>query len=295
MTKLAQGQLIQQASLADYTSWRVGGCARQLYKPADLNDLCRFLSQLPVDEPLLYLGLGSNLLVRDGGFAGTVILTQGALTTLDQQGEQGIYAAAGVACAQLARFAARHELAGLEFMAGIPGTVGGALRMNAGCFNGETWQYVTSVETVNRQGELQQRQAAEYAVAYRQVTKYEDEYFVAAHFALSSGDKQTSLAMIRDLLARRSATQPTGEYSCGSVFRNPPGDYAARLIESCGLKGYTLGDACVSSKHANFVINRGAATAADIENLITHVQSCVHDQCGVELKREVHIIGDTTP
>lgn len=288
-----RGTLLHNTSLADYTSWRVGGPAKQLFKPADLADLSDFLKQLPTTEPLLWLGLGSNTLIRDKGFAGTVIITQGCLQELTLADKTLVHAQAGVACATMARFCARHNLQRGEFLAGIPGTVGGALRMNAGCFDGETWQLVQKVEVIDRQGNIKQREAAEYQFSYRQVTPPKnDEWFVAATFQLMAGDKQTALATIRQLLDRRAATQPTGEHSCGSVFRNPHNDYAARLIESAGLKGTKIGGAQVSEKHANFIINDGTATAQEIETLIEKVAHQVHHQHGVLLQPEVHIVGD---
>jgi UDP-N-acetylmuramate dehydrogenase len=291
MTHTLRGTLSQHEALKDYTSWRVGGPAKQIYKPADLADLSNFLQTLENDEPLIWLGLGSNTLIRDGGFKGTVIITQGTLNHITQDNLL-IRAEAGVACATLARYSARNDLRGLEFLAGIPGTIGGALRMNAGCFNGETWTSVVAVETMNRHGEIRQRKPQEFEVAYRSVIGLKEEWFVVGHFQLTPGDKQTSLTEIRELLDRRANTQPTNEANCGSVFRNPPKDYAARLIESCGLKGYRIGGAIVSEKHANFIINDGTATAEDIENMIVHVRAKVFASHGIELQQEVHIIGE---
>jgi len=289
-----QGQLLYNEPLADYTTWRVGGRAKRLYKPANMADLAFFLTQLPQDEPLLWLGLGSNSLIRDGGFAGTVVLTQGCLNEISLIGEKLVRVEAGVSCAKMARFCARNDLANGEFWAGIPGTMGGALRMNAGCFNGETWQYVVEVETMTRDGKLRRRKPAEFSVSYRHVLGLaEDEWFVAATCRLVPGEKETSLQLIKDLLTRRANTQPTNEYNCGSVFRNPPERYAAKLIETCGLKGKQLGGAMVSGKHANFIINhQGLASASDIESLIQFVQKTVYEQTTIELIREVHIIGD---
>lgn len=286
-----QGRLLKNSSLAEYTSWRVGGPAESLYIPSDLNDLASFLKQLPEDEPLLWLGLGSNVLIRDSGVEGIVIVTQGALHSLAQIDENTIRAEAGVACAQLARYTARLGLTGLEFMAGIPGTVGGALAMNAGCWGGETWGSVMQVETMNRKGDQQVRPASDYQTGYRHVVGPKEEWFVAGHFKLASGEKARSLAEIHTLLEKRSASQPTGLPNCGSVFRNPTPHYAAQLIEQCGLKGVQIGDAIVSEKHANFIINQGKATASDIETLIARIIDNVFEQHGVRLLPEVCIIG----
>jgi UDP-N-acetylmuramate dehydrogenase len=220
-----------------------------------------------------------------------VVITQGALNKLTLVDHQKVRAEAGVSAAQLARFTARLGSAGLEFMAGIPGTVGGALAMNAGCFGGETWRCVCVVETINRQGEIRIRPLADFEVGYRRVVRPEGEWFVAGHFFLQPGDKEKSLNSIRTLLEKRNNTQPTGTANCGSVFRNPPGHYAGRLIEECGLKGMFIGGACVSAKHANFIINERNATSTDIEQLIAHVGATVEEKTGVRLIPEVCIIG----
>lgn len=288
-----KGELLLNQSLADHTTWRVGGQAKALYKPADVADLAVFLSSLPAHEPLMWLGLGSNSLIRDTGFSGTVILTQGSLDGITLLGDGLVHVEAGVSCAKMARFCARNSLSGGEFWAGIPGTMGGALRMNAGCFNGETWKYVTEVETITRSGERRKRKPSEFEVSYRHVSGLTDEWFTSATCKLVAGDKDNSFEIIKELLARRAATQPTGEFNCGSVFRNPPNDYAARLIETCGLKGMRIGGAVVSEKHANFIINHeGQASASDIESLIQLVQHTVRERTAIELCREVHIIGD---
>ena len=288
-----QGQLLFNELLAGYTTWRVGGPAKAIYKPMGISDLAIFLRQVPKEESLLWLGLGSNSLIKDTGFSGTVILTQGALNEIDLVGDALIRVEAGVSCAKMARFCARNDLTGGEFWAGIPGTMGGALRMNAGCFHGETWQSVVEVETMTRHGEIRRRKASEFEVSYRHVEGLNDEWFISATCRLVAGEKDKSLQLIKELLARRAATQPTSEYNCGSVFRNPPGQFAARLIESCGLKGKRIGGAEVSAKHANFIINHeGGATAKDIEALIQLTQNTVHEQTGIHLVREIHIIGD---
>ncbi len=287
-----RGRLMRNESLAEYNSWRVGGSAEMLYIPADLPDLAIFLQQQPADVPIFWLGLGSNVLIRDGGMAGVVIVTQGALANMTtQEADRLVRAEAGVSCAQLARYTARQGLTGLEFMAGIPGTVGGALAMNAGCYGGETWQTLQQVETIDRQGTRRIRQAHEFEVGYRHVKRHSDEWFVAGHFKLTPGEKTRSLENIRVLLEKRNASQPTGLPNCGSVFRNPPGQYAAKLIESSGLKGLTMGGAKVSEKHANFIINEGHASASDIEKLIRHIAEKVMLEHGVSLIPEVCFVG----
>jgi UDP-N-acetylmuramate dehydrogenase len=278
--------------MARHVSWRVGGPARIYYEPADIDDLAMFLQQLPPDEPLFWLGLGSNVLVRDGGIAGTVIATGGALMDLERVDALMVRAGAGVACNKVARFCAGLNLVGGEFLAGIPGTMGGALAMNAGAFGGETWPLVRRVETIDRHGTRRWHEPGDFHVAYREVHGPEGEWFVAAELLLQSGDGAASLARVKELLERRNQTQPIGLPSCGSVFRNPPGDHAARLIEACGLKGICHGGACVSTKHANFIINGGDASAADIEELIAQVAKTVERVHGVRLQPEVRIVGD---
>ena len=289
-----EGQLLLNESLAEYTTWRVGGQAKALFKPNGLTDLSKFLQSFNGMDSIHWLGLGSNTLIRDKGYNGTVILTQNCLNELELLTEDTIRVEAGVSCAKMARFCARNHLSGGEFWAGIPGTMGGALRMNAGCFNGETWNFIKEVETINREGIIRTRQSHEFNVSYRHLDGLaDDEWFVSATCVLPKGDKEKSLKVIKELLARRSATQPTGEHNCGSVFRNPPGQFAAELIQSCGLKGYTIGGAKVSEKHANFIINAcGQAKAHDIESLITYVHQTVLEKTNHHLIKEVHIIGE---
>lgn len=281
--------------MAGHVSWRAGGAVRQAYLPADLADLVALFRQLRHDEPVLMVGLGSNLLVRDGGFDGTAVFTHGALKELRLDADGCIYAEAGVASPKVARFAANHGLTGAEFLAGIPGTVGGALAMNAGCYGGETWAFVDRVLMLNRRGELIERSRDDFAVGYRHVglKAATDEIFVAAWLRFPNGDGEASRERIRQLLEQRIATQPLQLPNAGSVFRNPPGDHAARLIEAAGLKGTQLDGARVSEKHANFIVNpQGAASACAIETLIGQIRSEVAEKFGVDLVREVRIVGE---
>jgi len=285
------GELLLNEPLAKYTSWRVGGTARQLYRASNKSDLASFLSQLPRTEPLLWLGLGSNLLVRDGGFAGTVISTAGILKDFDVRGKS-IEAEVGVYCSKLAKQAARSGLSGAGFLAGIPGTLGGALAMNAGAHGTEIWSLIEEVTTIDRQGQFHQRSTEEFKVGYRDVALPTEEWFVSATLGLRLGDKNNEMAEIKSLLKKRNTTQPTNKPSAGSVFRNPGNDFAGRLIEASGLKGLAIGGAAVSEKHANFIVNMGDATAADIEALIVLVQEKIELEHGVLLKPEVRIVGD---
>jgi UDP-N-acetylmuramate dehydrogenase len=286
-----RGELKYDEPMSRHTTWRVGGPADRLYRPADLANLQVFLAGLPADEPLFWLGLGSNLLVRDGGIRGTVILTAQGLDGLTREGNQ-VRAEAGVACARIAKFCVQRDLLGAEFLAGIPGTLGGALAMNAGAFGGETWERVASVETIDRSGSVRTRTPDQYEIGYRHLRGPAEEWFVAATLQLQAGDGAAAGERVKAMLAKRSATQPVGKPSCGSVFRNPPGDHAARLIEAAGLKGLRIGGAVVSEKHANFIINSGDATAADIEALMLRVQAVVAERHSVQLQAEARIVGE---
>jgi len=294
-----RGELKHDEPMSKYLTWRAGGPARRFFAPADLEDLSVFLSQLPPDEPLLFVGLGSNLLVREGGWPGTVVLTYAAAQR--PRLEEGLlYAEAGVACPRVSHFAADNRLGGAEFLTGIPGTVGGALAMNAGCYGGETWDIVERVVTINRRGQLRRRAKEEFEYGYRHcelktdASSDGDEWFASAHFRLPEGDTEESRAIMKALLTRRRKTQPLQLPNCGSVFRNPAeGKSAAKLIQICGLKKTERNGARVSEKHANFIVNPGGAgSAADIEWLILHVQKVVEEETRVRLIPEVQIVGE---
>ena len=272
-----------------HTSWRVGGPADLFYTPASVAELQEILASLPRGAPVLWLGLGSNLLVRDGGLRGAVIATGSLPREFERDGDR-VRAGAGLPCALLARQCVRWQLGPAAFFAGIPGTVGGALAMNAGAFGGETWTHVERVTTIDRAGQLRERERAEFTVGYRNVQGPPDEWFLGATFAFAPDP--TTAAGLKAMLARRNATQPLRSPSCGSVFRNPPGDHAGRLIESAGLKGARIGGAVVSEKHANFIINDGDATAEDIERLVEHVRAEVEKASGVRLELEVRVVGE---
>jgi len=285
------GELRTSEPMSRHTSWRAGGVAKRFFKPDSIEELASFLAKTTADEAIVWVGLGSNLLVRDGGINGSVICTSGVLGKLALLESDLIRAEAGVPCAKLARFSVRFGLAGAEFLIGIPGTVGGALAMNAGAFGGETWPIVEAVETMDRNGRRYLRTPEEYQIAYRSVVGQQDEWFIAGHFRLKFA-RQDGLARTKALLEKRNETQPTGQASCGSVFRNPEGGHAGRLIEACGLKGHAIGGAVVSEKHANFIINSGGASATDIETLIHYVMARVEQEHGIRLVPEVHIVGD---
>ena len=293
-----RGELKANEPMALHSSWRAGGPARRLFSPADLEDLSAFLAQLPEEEPILFVGLGSNLLVREGGWPGTVVLTYSPRRA-PRMDEGLVYAEAGVACPKVARFAADQNLGSAEWLTGIPGTVGGALAMNAGCYGGETWDIVERVVTINRRGQLRRRGKDEFEFGYRHcelkadASGEGDEWFASAHFRLPEGNREESREIMKALLSKRRHSQPLQLPNAGSVFRNPAeGKTAARLIQSCGLKKLERNGARVSDKHANFIVNPGgAASAADIEWLILHVQQKVEEEKGVRLVPEVKIVG----
>ena len=309
-TQPLRGELRSDVPMSKHVSWRAGGRADRVYIPADLDDFVAFVRALPTAEPLLVVGLGSNLLVREGGFRGTVVLLHGVLSSVSLLPAAGAGAAtcvrfeAGVACPKVARFAAMHGLEGAEFLAGIPGTMGGALAMNAGCYGSQTWDRVVEATLLTRDGRLVERAPGDFELGYRHVALAyaprrdplpvlgRDEWFVGATLQLDAGDGARARARIKEFLSRRIATQPLQQPTAGSVFRNPPGDHAARLIEACGLKGMTIGGAEVSTKHANFIVNRGGATASDMEALVEAVRQRVLLRTGVDLVPEVRIVGD---
>jgi len=287
-----EGRVLRNEPMARHTSWRVGGPADAWFTPRDVAELSAFLRKLPAGVPVTWVGLGSNLLVRDGGIRGVVISVHGVLNALERIGPDRVRAEAGVACARLGRQCAKWKLGPADFFAGIPGTVGGALAMNAGAWGGETWPRVVEVETIDRAGERHRRAASEYRYGYRSVTPpVPGEWFLSGTFRFEARP-DASTDSIKKLLEERHAKQPIGTSSCGSVFTNPPGGHAADLIERAGLKGHHVGGAAVSDKHANFIINEGRATAADLEALVRHVQATVERVHGVRLVPEVRIVGE---
>ena len=290
-----RGRLMRNVSMARMTTWGTGGRADRVYAPADVEDLADFLAGLDPRDEVLWVGLGSNLLVRDGGIGGVVILTSRTLGRIEEPGVGLVRVGAGVPCAKLARHFAGRGLAGGEFLAGIPGTIGGALAMNAGAHGAETWDLVDRVETVDRNGGRRWRARDEFEVGYRSVAGAAEEWFTGAELRVVSEDPATVRARTRGMIRARAASQPVGQRSCGSVFRNPPGDHAGRLVEACGLKGARVGGAAVSEKHANFIVNECNASSSDIEALIGRMRSRVRDETGVDLEPEVRVVGRRPP
>lgn len=292
------GQELCDTPLWKLTTWHIGGPAERLYYPISLLDLSLYLKALSTEVAptmVTWLGLGSNVLIRDQGLKGVVIVTK-YLNELNLIAPNCVYAQAGVTCAKLARFCAKHNLSGAEFFAGIPGTVGGALAMNAGAFGGETWSLVQAVEMMDTAGEMRTRSSSEFNVSYRTVSgrvpSQLPEGFVGAIFQCpSSLPGINGQAKIKTLLQERNAKQPIGTYNCGSVFRNPAGFHAAQLIEDCDLKGTRIGGAVVSLKHANFILNDQEAKSVEVEQLIQLIQSTVFEKFSVHLVPEVKILG----
>ena len=290
-----RGRLMRNVSMARMTTWGTGGPADRVYVPADVEDLADFLAGLGPGDPILWVGLGSNLLVRDGGVEGVVILTSRGLGRIEEPDERLVRAGAGVPCAKLARYLGGEGYAGGEFLAGIPGTIGGALAMNAGAHGAETWDLVHRVETIDRSGRRRWRAGHEFEVGYRSVGGRAGEWFTRADLRVVPADPGAVRARTRELIRARAVSQPVGQRSCGSVFRNPPGDHAGRLVEACGLKGTRIGGAVVSEKHGNFIVNEGTASSSDIEALIAKVRSRVFDETGVGLEPEVRVVGRLPP
>jgi UDP-N-acetylmuramate dehydrogenase len=299
-----RGILKVNEPLAPHTSWHIGGSADKYFRPADTADLAEFLKiEVTENEPITWLGLGSNVLIADSGIRGVVIHTlaqtgSGSIAVSESETNKEkvlIWVDAGVTCAKLAKYCAKVGLMGGEFFAGIPGTVGGALAMNAGAWGGETWRVIKQVEVINRLGERTQRFPEEYKIGYRTAKKiaqnFSEEWFVAGCFELERGDPAIATRTIKALLQERTAKQPIGVFSCGSVFKNPEGDHAGRLIEASQLKGFTIGGAQVSPKHANFILNLGNAQARDVLGLIKHIQAVVFKEHQVHLEPEVRMLG----
>ena len=291
------GRVRYDEPMSAHTSWHAGGPADALFSPRDVDDLSAFLRAVPADVKLYWVGLGSNLLVREGGIRGVVIATPGAFTRIERRSQTRVYCEASVPCARIARLCVKWGLGQGEFFSGIPGTLGGALAMNAGAFGDETWQHVLSIESIDRRCQRRVRQAQEFRVGYRHLDwppGAAEEWFLSAELTFEALAVNAPHS-VQSLMQRRRDTQPLGQWSCGSVFKNPPGDHAARLIEAAGLKGYRIGDAAVSDKHANFIVNLGNARAAELEQLIRHVQATVQRTHGVMLEPEVRIIGEPAP
>jgi UDP-N-acetylmuramate dehydrogenase len=285
--------IYSDVSMKKYNSWRVGGLAENYVEVSSEEALQKIFSINKVKKPITVIGVGSNLLIRDGGIKGTVInLSRGLKSIFIDQ--HLIFAECGISCSSLARFSAKNNKKNCAFLAGIPGSVGGALAMNAGCYGGEIWQFVSKVKIMNHGGDIHIKDKQSFEIGYRSVKKKEDEIFIGAWFDFPSkeNDDENEEQKIDDLLKLRRSSQPLNWPTAGSTFRNPEKNFAAKLIEEVGLKGFQIGDARISNKHANFIENIGDATAKDIEQLIYLAQEKVEELKKIRLQLEVKIIGE---
>jgi len=279
--------------MSKHTSWGIGGCSDLFYSPKSRKDLVYFLSSIDPTLPITWIGRGTNILVRDGGIRGVVISTKSFLKEIEKTSEYLYKVEAGVACVELALFCQKNGIGPAAFFSGIPGSIGGALTMNAGSFGMETWDLVKEVEVINEKGDISFLEKESFDIAYRTVTFPFRLWFLSCSMSLSS-DEQTTKDNLIELRNQRIRTQPLSEDTCGSVFKNPPGNYAGALIERSGLKGFKIGSASISEQHANFIVNEGGATARDIENLIKHTRQAVREKFDIDLQPEVRIIGEVS-
>ena len=278
-------------SMVKHTSWGIGGCADLFYSPKSREDLVSFLSSIDPNLPIAWIGKGTNILVRDGGIRGVVISTKSFLKEIEKTSEYLYKVEAGVACVELALFCQKNGIGPAAFFSGIPGSIGGALTMNAGSFGKETWDLVKDVEVINKKGDISFLEKESFDIAYRTVTFPFRLWFLSCSMFLSN-DEQTTKDNLIELRNKRIRTQPLNEDTCGSVFKNPPGNFAGALIEGSGLKGFKIGSASISEQHANFIVNEGGATARDIENLINHTRQVVKKNYDIDLHPEVRIMGE---
>ena len=278
-------------SMAKHTSWGIGGCADLFYSPKSREDLVSFLSSVDPNLPITWIGKGTNILVRDGGIRGVVISTKSFLKEIEKTSEYLYKVEAGVACVELALFCQKNGIGPAAFFSGIPGSIGGALTMNAGSFGMETWDLVKGVEVINEKGGISFIEKESFDIAYRTVT-FPFRLWVLSCSMFLSSDEETTKDNLIELRNQRIKTQPLSEDTCGSVFKNPPGNFAGALIEGSGLKGFKIGSASISEKHANFIVNQGGATAGDIENLINHTRQVVKKNYDIDLQPEVRIMGE---
>jgi len=289
---MEKNKIYKNVSLTKFNSWKVGGNAENFVICSDINFLCQLIKNNKVQKPIKFIGLGSNILVRDNGVKGTTIVMHKGLNNFFKE-EELFYSEAGLSCSKFSKLIAKEGYTDSAFLCGIPGTIGGALATNAGCYGSEIWSYVKKVKMINVNGDLIERGLNDFKVGYRKILKKNvAENFVGAWFTFPKGGKNEAEESIRKLLAHRKSSQPLSWPSAGSTFKNPHNNHAAKLIEDCGLKGFKIGDAKISEKHANFIINLGSAKAKDIEDLIKHIKKIVLKETNIKLIPEVEIIGD---
>ena len=290
ITQKVKGNLRKNVSLKEYNTWKVGGKAEYFFEPHNLEDLKIFLN-LTFDEKVTFLGNGSNVLIRDNGIKGYVVCLKKSLNNFHIYGKNKFIFEAGLSCMKIAQISAKENLTGLEFLCGVPGTLGGALKMNAGCYGGNIWDNVFDVTLINKKGNLVKKTKDDFKISYRNVELDENNFFVSASFNLKKNKMNDSQNIIKDFLKNRRSNQPTGLPSCGSVFKNPKNLYAAKILDSLGLKGYRIGGAYISEKHANFIITEKSAKSKDIEKLISFIQKKVYEDKKISLETEVKFIG----
>lgn len=286
-----RGRLQRGAPLAPLTWFKVGGPADWLFEPADVDDLCDFLQALPADVPVMALGLGSNLIVRDGGFPGVVVRLGKAFSSVESLPDHQLRAGGGTSGIRLASAARDESIAGLEFLRGIPGTVGGFVRMNGGAYGSEVADVLVECEVVLRSGERRTLLATELDYRYRYSELPEDAIVIGALFRGRQGEQQEIAVRMNEIAREREESQPLRSRTGGSTFRNPPGHKAWQLVDAAGGRGLRRGDAEVSTKHTNFLINRGAATAADLEELGEEIRRRVEAHSGIRLQWEIRRLG----
>ena len=290
ITKKIKGQSLFNEPLSKYTSWKVGGSADIFFIPQSRNDLSDFLKSNH-DKPITWLGNGTNILVRDGGIRGAVIATKKSLNEIKKEENNACRVEVGASCMDLALFAEKNELGPAAFFSGIPGSIGGALVMNAGSFGHETWNFVDSVEVIDEEGVIHHLNRKDFKVSYRTVKYPFPLWFVSCLMKFSESETTTK-SELKEYRDQRLKTQPLNEDTCGSVFKNPEKGHAGALIERAGLKGHRIGGCSISNKHANFIVNEGSATSKNIEDLIKHVQKAVKKKHNIDLETEVRILGE---
>ena len=290
MLKKHKAQYLLNEPLSKHTSWKVGGPADIFFTPENRDNLSQFLKSNH-DKSITWLGNGTNVLVRDGGIRGAVISTKKSLNKIKKEADKTCRVEAGASCMDLALFAEKNQLGPAAFFSGIPGSVGGALTMNAGSFGYETWNFVESVEVIDQDGVIHQLEPKDFSFSYRVVNFPFPLWFLSCRMKFSD-EQTTTKEELKILRNQRLKTQPLSEDTCGSVFKNPEKGHSGDLIERAGLKGYRIGGCSISTKHANFIVNEGNATSENIEDLIEHVQEIVSSQFDVELETEVRIIGE---
>ena len=288
--KILKGRIRENVCMKEYNTWKIGGSAQYFFEPSNLDDLKKFLENSS-NIDIIFLGNGSNVLIRDGGINGCVVSLKNTLNNYTSNKKGKYIFEAGFSCMKIAQITAKDNYGGLEFLCGIPGSLGGALAMNAGCYGGNIWDYVNKVIMINKNGNLVTKSKREFKYGYRNLELEDNNFFIGATFNLQENQLKNSLDIIKEYLKDRRSKQPTGLPSCGSVFKNPENYHAANLIESSGLKNYKIGKAYISDKHANFIITEPSASSSDVEDLIEFIQKTVFENKNIFLETEVKFIG----